>query len=119
MPILSITEYRRFLTLDRQYADLQARVAALEARLCGETAPRQSGPLRARNSVRAAEGQRLRESIADILTHNRGSGELTAKHVLRTLEEADIDRLPSLRTVRWHMAALRGNGNAAAVLPIP
>lgn len=109
MPLLSIAEYDRFLTLER-------RVAAVEAQLA-ERESRQSEPLKRRNAARVAAGQQLRDRIAAILATHPGPGQMSAKHVLNALAAAARAPLPSLRTVRWHMAQIRGNGNTAALPP--
>ena len=88
--------------------ELLARIEALEARV------RPAG-LAACNALRKARGQSLREAIADILWQAPCS---TGPDVLARLRETHLQLLPSLRTVRWHLRALRGNGNAS-VLPPP
>ena len=75
--------------------ELLRRVEVLEAR----------HPLRERNAARQADGQRLREAIACILESDPTA---TATRVLGTLEAAEPgSKLPSARTVRWHLQALR------------
>jgi hypothetical protein len=91
------------------FAELLSRVEALEART------RPSG-LDASNAQRKARGQSLREAIADIL---KTAPEATAPLVLECLRSTHAGRPPSARTIRWHRAALRGNGNSNARLPPP
>lgn len=112
MPTLSIVQLNELVAL--LAAKLPERMEALERRLAA--GPPQPEPLAKRNASRQADGARLRQAIADILARHAGRPPMSAKRVLRSLEQAGISPLPSDRTVRWHMRALRGNGNAA-VLP--
>ena len=88
-------------------AELLARIEALEARLL-------PAGLTACNAQRRARGQSLREAIADILRQAPGA---TGPDVLARLRETHPQLLPSLRTVRWHLRALRGNGNTQVLRP--
>jgi len=115
MPVPSIIEYeglRRLLG-----ADLEQRLAAVEAQLRGEGAPRPPSALAERNASAVADGHRLRAAIGSILTAHQESAGMTGKPVLRALGRQKWAPLPSLRTVRWHMQQIRGNGSAAALPP--
>ena len=83
---------------------LTARVEALEAR-------RDPVSLRSSNAQRIAHGEALRVAIADIIQSDPGA---TGPRVIEALRASHAGKLPSLRTVRWHLAAIRGNGNALA-----
>ena len=107
MPVPSILEYEALRRLIG--ADLEQRLAAVEAQLRGEGAPPQPEPLKARNAERVAEGERLREAISVIVRAHPGRPRLSAKHVLRSLTSTQAwdGPLPSVRTVQRHMDALR------------
>lgn len=99
MPLLSMAEYARFLALEQRIAQIEERLA---------TDGRQPAPLRDRNAERVADGERLREAIAEILVSHRGPREVSRKEVLRALERMDIGRkLPSLSTIGWHLREIR------------
>lgn len=112
MPIPGILEWRQLQEL--LGGRILERLAALEAKLATEG--QQPRPLRQRNATRQVNGERLRKAIADVVAKHTGPGPMSAKTVLRGLERSGVSPLPSDRTVRWHMRALRGNGNTA-VLP--
>jgi BMFP domain-containing protein YqiC len=112
--ILPLSLSRPF-SVAEHLADLERRVSELEARQ-SETASRTSETLKQCNAKRRGDAQRLRQAISSVLANLPGPARPTAKHVLRAFEQAGITPLPSERTVRWHMAAIRGNGNTA-VLP--
>lgn len=75
--------------------DLKRRVEALE-----QASIASCESLRLANGRRKAEGAKLRELI-------RATGEARAKHVLQTLARDGVQPLPSIRTVQWHLAAVR------------
>jgi hypothetical protein len=123
----------RLVCLERQVAELAQRVAALEARppVTAPQPPRpphwQGGPEPATpvapcdsdtpTDVTAATvtpGAPLRQAIAAVLATRPSA---TGKDCLTALAAAGYRPLPSVRTVRWHLAALRGNerGNAEMV----
>jgi hypothetical protein len=81
---------------------LWVKVEALEKRL--EALERAHAaavdPLRERNARRKTDGARLREMI-------RESGETNAKRALQALGRAGVAPLPALRTVQWHLRAIR------------
>lgn len=85
---------------------LKARVAEL-ALECAKASNREH--LHQRNAMRQADGARLQEAIRQILVNHPGPGRMSAKHVLRALEGVDIPRNepPKLRTVQWHIRAIR------------
>jgi hypothetical protein len=85
---------------------LEARVSALEAR-------HDPVSLHATNAQRIAHGEAHRAAIANVLQTDTGA---TGPRVIEALRVSHAGKLPSLRTVRWHLAAIRGNGKAA-VLP--
>lgn len=111
---MSISEAMQ--ALERQLADIRAELAALKARL-DESCPRAPASLANRNGERHAEALRLREAIAGVLATHPAPESLTAKQLRRALEVAHIQVPQSDRTLRWHLAALRGNGNTAALPP--
>jgi hypothetical protein len=83
----------------------------------GEREARRDAPgLAASNAQPMAPGGTLRAAIAGIL---KTAPEATAPLVLERLRSTHAGRLPSARTIRWHLAALRGNGNGNARLPPP
>lgn len=102
MPLLSIPQYRQLEAL--LAANLPARVAALEAGLASER-PAEAA-LAPRERQRAVAGAPLREVIRQILAAS-GPSRMTGKAVRAELERSAFTPLPSSRTVRWHMAALR------------
>jgi DNA-binding transcriptional ArsR family regulator len=114
-----LTPGERIAELERHVADLERTVLAQGSRLTALAARvgQQGAPLRQYSAQRRAAGARLRAAIGSILAAHPGSGEMTAKDVLRALERGALRPLPALRTVRWHLQALRGNGNAAALPP--
>jgi len=63
------------------------------------------------NAERQAQGARLRQLIRAIVESHTGPERLTAKRILRQLAAMDgatLGReLPSLRTVQWHLRAIR------------
>ena len=74
-------------------------------------------PLAELNASRQTHAQRLREAIASILAMDPRAHDLTAKEVRRALERRGFDRLPAERTLRLHLAAVRGNGNTPVMPP--
>ena len=85
-------------------ADIARRLEALEAR-------RDPVSLRPSTAQRIAHGEALRAAIANVLQSDPG---VTGPRVIEALRISHAGKLPSLRTVRWHLAAIRGNGNAPA-----
>lgn len=75
-------------------------------------ASRDLEPLRRANAERQVEGNRLRKAIETVWGHLDRPA--TAKQILRELRVAEIGRaqLPSVRTVQWHLKAIRHNGSA-------
>jgi hypothetical protein len=61
------------------------------------------------NAPPMVQGGALRAAIAGIL---EAEPEATGPRVIEALRATHTGKLPSPRTVRWHLAALRGNGNA-------
>jgi hypothetical protein len=53
----------------------------------------------------------LRAEIAAVL---ETEPEATGPRVIEALRATHVGKLPSLLTVRWHLQALRGNGNGNA-----
>lgn len=86
------------------WTDITQRLEALEAR-------RDPVSLRPSNAQRIAHGEALRVAIADIMQSDPGA---TGPRVIEALRASHAGKLPSLRTVRWHLAAIRGNGNSLA-----
>jgi hypothetical protein len=89
--------------------DLAKRVATLEQLLATS---RKDPPRRPNNAARRVEGDKLRAAIEGILTAHPG---YSAKHVLKALATVDLGRqaLPSVRTVQWHLKALRNTSRIA------
>ncbi|HWG75363.1 MAG TPA: hypothetical protein VN660_01045 [Steroidobacteraceae bacterium] len=87
--------------------DLERRIEALER---SRLAPSEFA---AYNAAKIAQAVRLQEAIAKVLAVASQPYRLTAKHVIR---ELDLTALGcpklALRTVRKHMAALRGTTRA-------
>ena len=75
--------------------------------------PQTAKPPAAGNAQPVAHGRALRAAIANVLETEPGA---TAPQVLERLRSAHAaGTLPSVRTVRWHLAHLRGNnGNGVA-----
>ncbi len=98
----------RLAELERIVREQHERIAALEWRPPGETAPRCPAPLKRRNAQVQAGSARLREAIRAILAAHPDPGALPAKAVLEALGRVDLGRrqLPALRTVQWHRRQL-------------
>jgi hypothetical protein len=109
---MAISEWMRLQALERIVAEQQKRMEALEAQLNGKSSSRQPGPLAKQNASRKACAERLHAEIERIAADHPPEQRLTAKHVLKALSRTHGDELPSERTVRLHLAAVRGNGNA-------
>jgi hypothetical protein len=96
-------------------AELVRRIEALETAVAehqgnGEAVSKVVGSREVQPRYQG-EGGPLRAEIALILEGEPGAD---GPAVLRALEASQPSRkLPSPRTVRWHLAALRGNGNGA------
>ena len=99
MPILGILQMRALEEL--LAARLLERVAALEAQLRGDGAPRGG-------ESRRAEVRQLRQAIAEVLASQPDSDGLTAKQVGRALERAGFERPPPERSLLRHMKLVRG-----------
>jgi hypothetical protein len=97
---------RAFLQEQEQIRKGLARIDALEAR-------RDPVSLHPINAQRVAHGKALRAAISDIVQADPGA---TGPRVIEALRASHAGKLPSLRTVRWHLAAIRGNGNSLAAL---
>jgi hypothetical protein len=104
---MSIALEAKVVQLEKLIEEHNKRIADLER--ARAVAARES--LRSRNATRQAEGSRLRSAISAILTAHPEYA--TAKHVLRALPLSDLGRSepPSVRTVQWHIRAVR---NAAS-----
>jgi hypothetical protein len=90
--------------LDRAAAAMRGNVPASPADAGGRDPPG-SAPISAQPMAR---GRALRTAIAAIVQPDPGA---TAPRVIEALRASYAGTPPSLRTVRWHLAALRGNGN--------
>lgn len=86
--------------------DLDARVQAVEKR-------RINPALAAQNELSRSHTRRLREAVKAVL--DTSIGRPTAFQVCRTLEHAGFTPLPSVRTVRKHLAEIRGKRHGTAV----
>ncbi len=89
--------------------DLAKRVATLEQMLATS---RKDPAFRRNNAARRVEGDKLRAAIEGILAAHP---DYSAKHVLKALAAVDLGRqaLPSVRTVQWHIKALRKTSRIA------
>ena len=87
-------------------ADITQRLEVLEAR-------HEPAGLHSTDAQRIAAGAALRAAIAGVLQSDPAA---TGPRVIEALRTSHAGKLPSLRTVRWHLQALRGNGKSA-VLP--
>jgi hypothetical protein len=89
------------IALESKVEQLLKRVEALE-----RAQARALRGLSVQNSIRKAEGTRLRTAIGAIV---KAHPEYTAKHVLRALPLSELGRseLPSVRAIQWHMQAVR------------
>jgi hypothetical protein len=63
--------------------------------------------------MRKAQGERLRGEIRRIVAAHGGPEKLTACVVLDVLSKDVHGRLPSLRTVQWHLSAIRNDDGVA------
>lgn len=99
---------RRVQLLERLVADLQRRPAPVER-------PQQPAPLRQGNDDRKAEANRLDAAISRLLDGHPRADELTARQIREALAHDGFSPLPAERTVRLHLAEIRGNGNAGGV----
>lgn len=103
----------RLDTLERQVAELQELVAHLSA--AGGGALRHPEPLRQRNVTQKTEAHRLDAEIAKLLDGHPLADELTGRQIREALRCAGYSPLPAERTVRLHLAQIRGNGNTAGI----
>lgn len=93
------------IALSALVEDLAKRVAALEQLSA------QPLPLNRRNMQRKAEGGRLRAAIERVVAQQPHA---TAKQVLKLLPTAPLERQipPSVRTIQWHLTAIRAQRTA-------
>ena len=96
---MSIATDVKVATLEGLVKALLTRVQALEHLRVPAAPPRN-------NAKRRADGEHLRAAVETILASHP---DYTAKHVLKALAAIDLGRpsLPSVRTVQWHLTALR------------
>ena len=94
---------------------LEKRVAALEAAKA-DVKPEALAPpaLRRSNARRKAEGEQLREEIRRIVCCHTGHKRISAGAVLRELLSKAGGRPVALRTVQWHLRAIRNASSIAA-----
>lgn len=95
-----------------QMGSIEQCIEALETRPQRQEAPRQLEPLRQHNASRRAEADCLKAEIAKLLDGHPRADELTARQIREALKCAEYTPLPAERTVRLHLARIRGNGNA-------
>jgi hypothetical protein len=98
---------RRLEGLERQSREALGRLERLEAR-------RNPASLAPCNAARVAHANALRKAISDII---EDEPEATGPAVLERLRQTHAGKLPGERTVRYHLNALRGNGNAQSLPP--
>lgn len=88
--------------------DLKHRVEAIERALASRGSP----GLRRHNAEKVARAERLRDAVRQVLANEPLPSRLQAKHVRRRLNLAALAAQgvpePSLRTLRFHLAAIRG-----------
>lgn len=89
--------------------DLKRRVEAIERALAARRAP----GLSRHNAEKIAKAEQLREAVRQVLANDPQPYRLQAKHVRRKLDLAALAAQgvaePSLRTVRFHLAEIRGS----------
>lgn len=110
---LSISERIELDKLKCTVAEQQRQIEALQAAIRTRT----PAALAACNVARKAASRRLHEAIAAALADHRAPHRLTAKHIWRLLERRSFEPLPSERTVRLHVAALRGMATHCVLPP--
>ena len=94
---------------------LEKRVAALEvAAAAKKLEPLAPPPLAGSNAVRKAESERMREEIRRIVGSHAGDEPLSAGAVLRGLASREGGKTLALRTVQWHLRAIRNAPSVAA-----
>jgi hypothetical protein len=87
---------------------LEKRVAALEAAAAVKKIyPLAPPPLARSNAMRKAEGEQLREEIRRIVGAHAGPKPLSACAVHRELSSRSGGKTLALRTVQWHLRAIR------------
>jgi hypothetical protein len=105
------------IVLWTRLAALEHRVAPLEATQAAAVATERSVPTTAAlarsNARRKAEGERLRGDIRRIAAAHAGPTRLTARAVLHVLSRDSRGEPPALRTVQWHLSAIRNDDGVA------
>src|SRR5215469_13363158 len=86
---------------------LEKRVAALEAGSVKKAEPLPPGGLAESNAIRKAEGERVRAEIRRIIETHGDAKPLSARAVLRELSSKSGTKTLALRTVQWHLHAIR------------
>jgi hypothetical protein len=92
---------------------VEKRVAALEAAIKPPPTPAQV--LARSNASRKASGERLREDIRQVVRGHTGPKPITASGVRVALSSSNArdGKLPALRTVQWHLTAIRNARSCA------
>jgi len=94
---------------------VEKRVAALEAAAAAnELEPLAPPALTRSNAMRKAEGERIRDEIRRIVDAHSGPEPLSAGAVHRELSCRGAGRTLALRTVQWHLRAIRNASSIAA-----
>jgi hypothetical protein len=112
---VSIVLWTRVQALEERVAALEAGQAAARAAAPEEMACRRA--LARSNATRKAEGEQLRGEIRRIVAAHAGPERLTARAVLHVLPRDSRGRLPALRTVQWHLSAIRNAALRRAPAP--
>jgi hypothetical protein len=110
---VSIVLWTRLEALEKRVAALEDAAKAAEKNSLAE--PVSLGLARS-NAMRKAEGERLREEIRRIIGAHAGPKSLSAAAVVHELSSRAGGRTVALRTVQWHLHAIR-NARSVALNP--
>ena len=104
---MSIVLWTRLEALEKRVAVLEEAAKMAEKHAPPEPASSVASALAQSNATRKAEGERLREEIRRIVGAHSGSQPLSAAAVLCELLSRAGGRSVALRTVQWHLRAIR------------
>lgn len=109
---MSIVLWTRLEALEHRVAALEANQAAAKAAVLQKSEG--VAPALARsNATRKAAGEQLRGEIQRVIAAHVGPKPLTAPEVLRALSTNGGIKPPALRTVQWHLRAIRNDDGVA------
>jgi hypothetical protein len=111
---MSIVLWTRLEALEKRVAVLEEAAKMAEKHAPPEPASSVASALAQSNATRKAEGERLREEIRRIVGAHSGSQPLSAAAVLCELLSRAGGRSVALRTVQWHLRAIRNTPSIAA-----